>query len=133
MCIKSTPRTRRDYLAFIRCIYLRKVARSYRALNCALKTYIKDRNFIDAFALGIRLSGKIFVDILEVGDGNILLKLFIEYDIVIDQLNLPCEILKRSCTALSVCLRVGSVVFCALLYHDVIKVLLSKFLSLFVF
>ena len=56
-------------------------------------TYIEDGNFIDSFALGIGLSGKIFVDILEVGDSDVLLKLFVKDDIVVDQLNLTCKIL----------------------------------------
>lgn len=56
-------------------------------------TYIEDGNFVNSFALGIRLSGKIFVDVLEVRDGDILFKFFVKDNIVIDKLNLASEIL----------------------------------------
>ena len=56
-------------------------------------TYIEDGNFVNSFALGIRLSGKIFVDILEVGDGDILFKFFVKDYIVVDKFDLACEIL----------------------------------------
>ena len=47
-------------------------------------TYVEDGDLVNSFALGIRLSGQVFVNILEIRYGHILLKLLIENDVVIN-------------------------------------------------
>ena len=47
-------------------------------------TYIEDANFVDSLALSVRLCSEVLVDILEVGDCNILLELFVKDDVVVD-------------------------------------------------
>jgi len=60
----------------------------------AMETYVEDGNFVYALALSIRLRGKILVDILEVRDGDILLEFLVEDDVIVNELDLPCEIVE---------------------------------------
>ena len=57
-------------------------------------TYIKDADFVYAFALGVRLRSQVLVDVFEVGNSHILLELLVYDNIVIDNLNLTCQVLK---------------------------------------
>lgn len=58
--------------------------------NTGKLAVIENGNFIDALALGIRLCGQILVDILEVGDSDVLLKLFVQDYIIIDEFDFTC-------------------------------------------
>ena len=60
----------------------------------AMETYVEDGDFVYALALSIRLRGKILVDILEVRDGDILLEFLVEDDVIVNELDLPCEIVE---------------------------------------
>ena len=50
-------------------------------------TYIEDWHFVDTLALGVRLGSQVLVDVLKVGDCHIFLELFVQDDVVIDQLD----------------------------------------------
>ena len=56
-------------------------------------TYVKDGDFVDSFALGIRLGRQVLVDVLEVGDGDVLLELLVEDDVVVDEFDLASHVL----------------------------------------
>ena len=56
-------------------------------------TYVEDGNLVNSFALRIRLSGQVLINILEIRYGHILLELFIENDVVINKLDTATEIL----------------------------------------
>ena len=115
-----TPSSRRSHLRWDR--ERRRSARQwYRGGKCtveeerhhhfklripSLETYVEDGDFVDALFLVVRLSCQILVDVLEVGDRDVLLKLLIEDDIIIDELDLSCEIIEGAGTLASgsVCL-----------------------------
>ena len=56
-------------------------------------TYVEDGNLVNSFALRIRLSGQVLINILEIRYGHILLELFIENDVVINKFDTATEIL----------------------------------------
>ena len=93
-------------------------------------TYVQDGDFVDAFALCVRLSCEILVYVLEVGDGDILFELFIEDYVVVNELNLTSEVVERAstlCTSTSRLL--GSSYFFVFFYHSrkCILMILSDF------
>ena len=56
-------------------------------------TYVENGNLVNSFALRIRLSGQVLINILEIRYGHILLELFIENDVVINKFDTATEIL----------------------------------------
>ena len=60
-------------------------------------TYVEDGDLVDSLALGIRLSGQVLVNILEIRYGHILFELLIENDVIVNKLDTAIEFLQSAC------------------------------------
>ena len=57
-------------------------------------TYIEDADFVNSLAFRVRLRCQVLVDVLEIGDCDVFLELFVEDDVVVNELNLAREVSK---------------------------------------
>lgn len=58
-------------------------------------TYGQHRHLVDALVLFVGLQHQILVDVLEVGDGDVLLELVVQSDQVLSKLNFAGEHVQR--------------------------------------